>query len=141
MDWNNPKNDRARAAYDNFDDLDGQFDNNVVIQIKNGPIDFQVREPASPLFAALPKTNQAIELQITQEYMGQARHMVFLVPHVEGELDSTCGRRRRQSAGLRQIHRSTEVSWGSRTWGWTKLVGQSPFAGQPLWLRAPGLEP
>ncbi|HVW85817.1 MAG TPA: hypothetical protein VHB50_14105, partial [Bryobacteraceae bacterium] len=80
MDWNNPKNDRARAAYDNFKPLDGQFDDNVVVQIKNGPIDFQVREPASPLFGALEKTNEAIELQVTQEYMGQARHLVFLVP-------------------------------------------------------------
>jgi alpha-glucuronidase len=91
MDWNNPKNDRARAAYDNFVDLDGKFDNNVVIQIKNGPIDFQVREPASPLFAALEKTNKAIELQITQEYMGQARHMVFLVPQWKETLDFNLG--------------------------------------------------
>jgi alpha-glucuronidase len=91
MDWNNPKNDRARAAYDNFVDLDGKFDNNVVIQIKNGPIDFQVREPASPLFAALQKTKQAIELQITQEYMGQARHIVFLVPQWKETLDFNLG--------------------------------------------------
>ncbi|MES1261136.1 MAG: alpha-glucuronidase family glycosyl hydrolase [Acidobacteriota bacterium] len=87
MDWNNPKNDRARAAFDNFKPLDGQFDENVVIQIKNGPIDFQVREPASPLFGALEKTNQAMELQVTQEYMGQARHMVFLVPQWKQTLD------------------------------------------------------
>ena len=87
MDWQNPKNDRARAAYDNFKPLDGQFDDNVVIQIKHGPIDFQVREPASPLFGALEKTNKAIELQITQEYMGQARHMVFLVPMWKEALD------------------------------------------------------
>ncbi len=87
MDWNNLKNDRARAAYDNFHGLDGRFDDNVVIQIKNGPIDFQVREPASPLFGALEKTNQAIELQITQEYMGQARHLVFLVPMWKEALD------------------------------------------------------
>ena len=87
MDWRNPKNDRARAAYDNFKELDGKFDDNVVIQIKNGPIDFQVREPASPLFGALEKTNQAIELQITQEYMGQARHTVFLVPMWKETLD------------------------------------------------------
>jgi len=91
MDWNNPKNDRARAAYDNFVNLDGKFQDNVVIQIKNGPIDFQVREPASPLFAALQKTNQAIELQITQEYMGQARHMVFLVPQWKETLDFNMG--------------------------------------------------
>ncbi|MBV9401551.1 MAG: glucosiduronase, partial [Bryobacterales bacterium] len=87
MDWNNPKNDRARAAVDNFVALDGKFDDNVVLQIKNGPIDFQVREPASPLFGALEKTNRAIELQITQEYMGQARHTVFLVPMWKEALD------------------------------------------------------
>jgi alpha-glucuronidase len=87
MDWNNPKNDRARAAYDNFVPLDGKFDSNVIIQIKNGPIDFQVREPASPLFGALEKTNRAVELQITQEYFGQARHTVFLVPYWKNVLD------------------------------------------------------
>ncbi len=87
MDWRNLKNDRARAADDNFKDLDGKFDDNVVIQIKNGPIDFQVREPASPLFGTLEKTNQAIELQITQEYFGQARHTVFLVPYWKDTLD------------------------------------------------------
>ncbi len=81
MDWNNPKNDRARAAYDNVKELDGKFDDNVIIQIKNGPIDFQVREPASSLFGALEKTNEAVELQVTQEYMGQARHTVFLAPY------------------------------------------------------------
>ena len=87
MDWNNLKLDRARAAYDNFHDLDGKFDDNAVIQIKHGPIDFQVREPASPLFGALDRTNQAIELQITQEYFGQARHTVFLVPMWKATLD------------------------------------------------------
>jgi len=87
LDWRNLKNDRARAAYDNFYKLDGQFDANVILQIKNGPIDFQVREPASPLFGALQKTNQAIELQVTQEYTGQARHLCFLVPMWKEVLD------------------------------------------------------
>src|SRR5262245_46615920 len=87
MDWTNLKNDRARAAYDNFHELDGKFDENVIIQIKNGPIDFQVREPASPLFGALDKTKEAIELQITQEYLGQARHLVYLVPMWKETLD------------------------------------------------------
>ncbi|MGH9743234.1 MAG: alpha-glucuronidase family glycosyl hydrolase, partial [Candidatus Acidiferrum sp.] len=67
LDWRNLKNDRARAAYDIFHPLDGKFDDNVIIQIKYGPIDFQVREPASPLFSGLEKTNEAIELQVTQE--------------------------------------------------------------------------
>ncbi len=87
MDWNNLKNDRGRAAWDNFQPLDGKFDDNVIIQIKHGPIDFQVREPASPLFGALEHTNQAIELQITQEYFGQAKQMNFLVPMWKTALD------------------------------------------------------
>lgn len=91
MDWRNLKNDRARAAWDNFHDLDGKFEDNVVLQIKHGPIDFQVREPASPLFAALRKTNQAIELQITQEYFGQSRHTVYLAPMWKEALDFDMG--------------------------------------------------
>jgi alpha-glucuronidase len=88
LDWNDLKADRARAGYDNFHALDGKFEPNVVIQIKHGPIDFQVREPVSPLFAALQHTSQAIELQITQEYLGQQRHMVFLVPMWKTALDT-----------------------------------------------------
>lgn len=80
LDWRNLKNDRAKAAYDIFHPLDGSFDDNVIIQIKNGPIDFQVREPVSPLLAGLPHTNEAVELQITQEYTGQQRQLCFLVP-------------------------------------------------------------
>jgi alpha-glucuronidase len=87
LDWNDPKADRARAAYDIFHPLDGKFDDNVIVQIKHGPIDFQVREPVSPLFAGLRHTNEAIELQITQEYTGQQRHMVFLVPMWKEALD------------------------------------------------------
>jgi alpha-glucuronidase len=88
LDYNDLKADRARAGYDNFHALDGKFESNVVIQIKHGPIDFQVREPVSPLFAALQHTSQAIELQVTQEYLGQQRHMVFLVPMWKTMLDT-----------------------------------------------------
>ncbi len=88
LDWRDPKADRARAGYDNFHALDGKFDPNVVVQIKYGPIDFQVREPISPLFAALPNTNEAIELQITQEYTGQQRHLVYLAPMWKLSLDT-----------------------------------------------------
>jgi alpha-glucuronidase len=87
LDWREPKNDRAKAAYENFHPLDGKFDDNVIIQIKHGPIDFQVREPASPLFSGLEKTNEAIELQITQEYTGQQRHLCFLAPMWKEVLD------------------------------------------------------
>jgi alpha-glucuronidase len=87
MDWRDLKLDRAKAAYDNFHKLDGKFDDNVIVQIKYGPIDFQVREPASPLFGGLEKTSQAIELQITQEYTGQQRHLCYLVPMWKEVLD------------------------------------------------------
>jgi alpha-glucuronidase len=87
MDWRNLKNDRAAAAYNNLHPLDGQFDDNAALQIKHGPIDFQVREPASPLFGGLEQTNQVIELQITQEYTGQQRHLCFLVPMWKEVLD------------------------------------------------------
>jgi len=78
LDWNDPKADRARAAYDIFHPLDGKFAANVIVQIKEGPIDFQVREPVSPLFGGLPRTQKAMEVQITQEYLGQQRHLVYL---------------------------------------------------------------
>ena len=87
LDWLDLKNDRAKAAYDNFHPFDGAFEDNVIIQIKNGPIDFQVREPVSPLFAGLGRSNEAVELQITQEYTGQQRHLCFLVPMWKGVLD------------------------------------------------------
>ncbi|OQE40361.1 hypothetical protein PENCOP_c006G04871 [Penicillium coprophilum] len=80
--------DRANAAVDFFKDLDGEFDDNVVIQIKYGPIDFQVREPPSALFANLFKTSMAIELQVTQEYLGQQSHLVYVAPLWKTILDS-----------------------------------------------------
>lgn len=80
QDWRDLKTDRARAAYDYFHELDGCFDDNVVLQIKNGPMDFQVREPVSPLFGQMPGTNQMIEFQIAQEYTGQQRHVCYLIP-------------------------------------------------------------
>jgi alpha-glucuronidase len=87
LDWTNPKADRARAAYDIFAKLDGTFAPNVIIQTKEGPIDFQAREPVSPLFAGLRQTPQAMEVQITQEYTGQQRHLVYLAPMWKEVLD------------------------------------------------------
>ncbi|MBO4331115.1 MAG: alpha-glucuronidase, partial [Oscillospiraceae bacterium] len=79
QDWRDLKTDRARACCDNFEPLDGQFDDNVILQIKNGPVDFQVREPVSPLFGRLKKTNCMVEFQIAQEYTGQQRHVCYLI--------------------------------------------------------------
>ncbi len=74
------KEDRFTQAYHEFKPLDGQFESNVIVQIKNGPIDFQPREPVHPLFGQMPKTSQAIEFQITKEYLGQGTHWVNLLP-------------------------------------------------------------
>lgn len=80
QDWRDRKTDRARSGYDNFMPLDGKFRDNVILQIKNGPMDFQVREPIHPLFGGLTKTNQMLEVQIAQEYTGQQRHVCYLIP-------------------------------------------------------------
>jgi alpha-glucuronidase len=70
--------DRVRQAYAEFKPLDGQFAPNVLVQIKNGPLDFQPREPAHPLFGALPHTNEMLEVQLTKEYLGFSTHLVYL---------------------------------------------------------------
>ncbi|MCR2802485.1 alpha-glucuronidase family glycosyl hydrolase [Paenibacillus soyae] len=87
QDWRDRRTDRAKAAYDHFTPLDGNFADNVILQIKNGPMDFQVREPVSPLFGGLSRTNQMLELQITQEYTGQQKHVCYLVPLWKEVLD------------------------------------------------------
>ena len=87
QDWRDRSTDRARAAYDHFKPLDGRFLDNVILQVKNGPLDFQVREPVSPLLGAMERTNQMIEFQIAQEYTGQQRHLCYLVPQWKETLD------------------------------------------------------
>ena len=78
--YNQAATDRVMKAANEFQPLDGQFRQNVIVQIKNGPLDFQPREPYSPLFDQLHHTAMMPELQITQEYLGQSRHLVFLAP-------------------------------------------------------------
>jgi len=102
LDYNDLKADRARAAYDIFHPLDGHFAANVIVQTKEGPIDFQAREPVSPLFAGLEKTPQAMELQITQEYLGQQRHLVYIAPMWKQVLDFDL-RARNKSTPVKEI--------------------------------------
>jgi alpha-glucuronidase len=75
--------DRVKQAYDEFTPLDGAFHPNVLVQVKNGPLDFQPREPFHPLFGAMPKTPLMMEFQITKEYLGQDTHLVYLGPLFE----------------------------------------------------------
>ena len=131
QDWRDRSTDRARAAYDTFMPLDGAFDDNVIVQIKLGPMDFQVREPASPLLTALRKTSQAIEVQITQEYTGQQKDLCFLHPqwHEVMNLPATVtggedgigrvgrvgrGRRSHHAGGHRQREPDRPAPWRGR---------------------------
>lgn len=72
--------DRAKQAYLEFKPLDGKFLDNIIVQVKNGPIDFQPREPYSPLFGAMPHTQLMVEFQVTQEYLGHSNHLAYLAP-------------------------------------------------------------
>ncbi|KAH8124789.1 glycoside hydrolase family 67 protein [Trichoderma asperelloides] len=124
-DW---KNDRANAAVEYFDGLDTQFEDNVIIQIKYGPIDFQIREPPSPLLAHLRKTPIILELQVTQEYLGQQDHVVYLPPlwktifdfdlHIDG-----------QKSLVRDIVSGQRFNW--RKSGYAAVVN---VGNDPTWL-------
>ncbi|MBQ4220462.1 MAG: alpha-glucuronidase [Butyrivibrio sp.] len=87
QDWRDYKTDRARAGYDYFKDFDGEYHDNVILQIKNGPMDFQIREPISPLLGGLTKTNQLLEVQIAQEYTGHQIDLCYLIPMFKEVLD------------------------------------------------------
>ena len=80
QDWRDTKTDRPMAAYQTYAPLDGQFDGNVILQVKNGPFDFQVREPVSPTLLAMPNTRLALELQLTQEYTGHQIDLYAMNP-------------------------------------------------------------
>ena len=87
QDWRDTKTDRARAGYDNFIEMDGDYHDNVILQIKNGPMDFQIREAVSPLLGGLTKTNQMLEVQAAQEYTGQQIDLCYLIPLFKEVLD------------------------------------------------------
>ena len=98
-----PGYDRAGAAYENLQPFDGKFAPNVLLQVKNGPIDFQPREPFHPLFGAMPRTQVMPELQITQEYLGFDNHFVFLASMWREFLDSDTYARGRGSTVSRVV--------------------------------------
>ncbi|MGP8173998.1 MAG: alpha-glucuronidase family glycosyl hydrolase [Terracidiphilus sp.] len=145
LDWRDPKADRARAAYDIFHPLDGKFAANVIIQTKEGPIDFQAQEPVSPLYAGLRQTSQAMELQVTQEYTGQQRHLVYLAPMWKQVLDFDL-RAGGQSAPVKEIlagksfHQplggAGSPRTGPRPWGGGGMVAVAGV-GRDRWLGSP----
>ena len=95
--------DRVMQAYDIFKPLDGKFDQNVILQNKNGPLDFQPREPFNPLFGAMPKSNEMLELEITKEYLGQQTSLVYLGTLFQGALRADTWQRGRGSTVARVI--------------------------------------
>lgn len=131
QDWRDMKTDRARAAYDNFMPLDGAFADNVVLQIKNGPMDFQVREPVSPLLGAMRHTNQIMELQVTQEYTGQQKHLCYLVPQWK-EILAFDTHMRGQGSPVRRV---VDGSLYNRSYN--GLAAVSNIGGDPFWTGHP----
>lgn len=101
--------DRAKQAYLEFLPLDGQFRKNVIVQIKNGPIDFQPREPYSPLFTAMQHTPMMVEFQITQEYLGFSNHLAYLAPMWKEFFAQVDPNSLRAAAGVANI--GTDVNW------------------------------
>jgi alpha-glucuronidase len=141
QDWRDAKTDRARAAYDHFKPLDGSFAENVILQIKFGPYDFQVREPVSPLFGALTKTRHILELQITQEYTGHQIDLCFL-PWVwadimnfdtaQGEastMKELLGRRIEGIAAVGNV--GLDANWTGHTLAQANLYGYGRMAWDP----------
>ncbi|HEY5967467.1 MAG TPA: alpha-glucuronidase family glycosyl hydrolase [Chitinophagaceae bacterium] len=86
--YSSTSNDRFKQAYEEFKPLDGKFRKNVLVQVKNGPIDFQPREPFSPLFGAMQQTPLMMEFQLTQEYLGQGTHLFFEAPQFKEVLNA-----------------------------------------------------
>ncbi len=107
--YNPQSKDRAKQAYEEFMPLDGQFRDNVVLQVKNGPVDFQPREPYSPLFTANMKTPVMVEFQVTQEYLGAANHLVFLAPMWQEFFSYVKPQNLKAVAGVANI--GTDTNW------------------------------
>jgi alpha-glucuronidase len=122
------KNDRANAAVEYFKHLDAEFDDNVVVQIKFGPIDFQVREPVSPLLANLRQTNAVIEFQVCQEYMGQQSHIVYEAPLWKTILDFDL-RIDGKPSKVRDIVSGERLNW--KNTGYTAVTN---VGSDPTWL-------
>ena len=131
LDWRDAHADRARAAYDIFHPLDGAFRNNVIVQVKEGPIDFQAREPVSPLFAGMDRTAMAMELQVTQEYTGQQRHLVYLAPMWKWVLETDLHARAAESTPVKRM-----IAGNVYAHALGGVVGVSGV-GQQRWLASP----
>lgn len=124
--------DRAKQAYNEFKPLDGKFNDNVLVQVKNGPIDFQPREPFHPLFGAMPGTPLMMEFQLTQEYLGYATHLVYLAPLFKECLDSDTYSQGKGSLVSKVIDGSLEDHTLSGIAGVANIGNDRNWCGHPM---------
>lgn len=121
--------DRAKQAYLEFEPLDGQFRNNVIVQVKNGPIDFQPREPYSPLFGAMQHTPLMAEFQVTQEYLGHSNHLAYLAPMWKEFFEFVAPASLKAVAGVANI--GTDADWCGHTFAQANWYAFGRLAWQP----------
>ena len=162
QDWRDYKTDRARAQYDNFIEMDGDYHDNVILQIKNGPMDFQIREPVAPLLGGLKKTNQMMEVQIAQEYTGHQIDVCYLMPmfkevlefktYCKKENDTVadiisggCGENRNLNTGIAAVvNTGNDLNWtgnvlaAANLYGFGRLAFQNALSAKEIaeeWIR------
>jgi alpha-glucuronidase len=129
---NETPTDRVKQAYDEFKPLDGQFRKNVLVQVKNGPLDFQPREPFHPLFGAMPKTPLMMEFQITMEYLGQGTHLVFEAPLFKECLDADTYAKGKGSTVAKVIEGSMDNNSLSGIAGVANIGNERNWANHPF---------
>ncbi|RSK33794.1 alpha-glucuronidase family glycosyl hydrolase [Hymenobacter metallilatus] len=124
--------DRFRQAYEEFQPLDGQFADKVLVQVKNGPIDFQAREPFHPLFGAMPRTPLVLEVQLTQEYLGFATHAVYLGPLIKECLEADTHRQGPGSTVAKVVDGTLEKHSLSGIAGVANIGSDRNWTGHPV---------
>ena len=129
QDWRDTRTDRACAGYNTFAPLDGHFDDNVILQVKNGPMDFQVREPVHPLFGVMKNTALAAEFQLAQEYTGQQLHVCCLIPMFREIMEFRMHNGRDKDRVLDMISGAAAVSNTGDSFCWTgsELAGANLY--------------
>ena len=129
QDWRDTKTDRPCAAYEQYAPLDGQFAENVILQVKNGPYDFQVREPLSPLLLGLKHTAMALELQLTQEYTGHQIDLFAMPPRWREIFDGMGKEKVRAVAAVGNLGR--DANWTGHPFAALNLCAYGRFAWDP----------
>lgn len=124
--------DRFKEGYEQFKPLDSKFDSNVIVQVKNGPIDFMPREPFHPMFGAFPKTPLAMEFQITQEYLGQSTHLTYLAPMFKETLNTDTYAKGKGSTVAKVVDGSLDNHQNSLIAGVANTGSDANWCGHPF---------